>query len=153
MATEIESFVGVYRVINELGPAIGDGRWQVFESLFTEDAVLHHPSRGEVKGAKNIAAYMSGAVGDRIAAHYSAGNIRISPSSGDTAHAVWDFGVTLMYPGEGKDPLFLTAGNRVTAELRRLEGRWLIADLTPAELWMDSAMSRFVAAMMAKSKG
>ncbi|MGH8209947.1 MAG: nuclear transport factor 2 family protein [Steroidobacteraceae bacterium] len=153
MTKEIENFVAVYRVINEMGPAIGDGRWEVFESLFTEDAALHHLSLGEVRGAKNIAAVLSGSLGAPLAAHYSAGNIRIDPSSGATAHAAWDFGVTLIYPDAGKDPLFLTAGSRLTAEFRHLGGRWLIADLTPVELWADPNMKRFVAARTAQSKG
>ncbi|MGH8209119.1 MAG: nuclear transport factor 2 family protein, partial [Steroidobacteraceae bacterium] len=134
MATEIENFIGVYRVINELAPAVGDGRWQVFESFFTQDAAMHHPFLGELKGAKNIAAAMGGSVGDRISSHYLAGNIRIDPSSGDTAHAVWDFSIAILSPDKGKDPLLLTSGSRFTADFRHLEGRWLIADLTPIVL-------------------
>ncbi|MGH8209949.1 MAG: nuclear transport factor 2 family protein [Steroidobacteraceae bacterium] len=144
MTKEMEDFIGVYRVINAMGPAIDDHRWDDFAALFADDAAVHHNVLGDQIGIGNVVSGMRGIAAKRITTNYFVGNIRIFPSEGETVHAECDFHLTMLHPGEGEDPSVFTAGYRFAANSRQLHGRWRIVELTPAERWVDPGMARFI---------
>lgn len=111
----------IRRTLAEYGQACDDGRFADFGRCFTEDAVLEVSGR-QVRGRAAIEAWVAAAMPPgRRGKHVTVNSV--VTVAGEDASARSDY--LFLAPGE-ESPRVSVAG-RYDDELRRVDGRWLIA--------------------------